>query len=159
MGLFARHQDLMGCSESRFTRCADRDMPFGEQQTHAYLRCVLPLALPGDTDGLWCVPIKGKYAWHCKTISVHGWMFSRTKRIVAKLTVPLLTPRTLIEICVKWRCFNWALMGWGETVGILGPTDQQGGHQGLVGGETHKLGGVVVIIETSWYNMMCIHLR
>ena len=145
MGVLARHQDLMGCSESRFTRWADRDMPFGEQQTHAYLRCVLPLALPGDTDGLWCVPIKGKYGWHCKTISVHGWMFSRTKRIVAKLTgqevtVPLLTSRTLIDFCVRWRCFNWALMGEGETVGILGPTDQQGGHHGLVGARNPQIG-------------------
>ena len=43
---------LDGLLRERFTRCADRDMPFGEQQTHAYLRCVLPLALPGDTDGL-----------------------------------------------------------------------------------------------------------
>ena len=145
MGLLARHQDLMGCSESRFTRWADRDMPFGEQQTHAYLRCVLPLALPGDTDGPWCVPIKGKYAWHCKTISVPGWVFRRTKRIVAKLTgqevtVPLLTLRTLIDFCVRWRCFNWALMGWGETVGILGPTHQQGGHHGLVGARNPQIG-------------------
>ena len=160
MGVFARHQDLMGCSESRFTRCADRDMPFGEQQTHAYLRCVLPLALPGDTDGPWCVPIKGKYAWHCKTISVQGWVFRRTKRIVAKLTgqeviVPLLTSRTLIDFFVRWRCFNWALMGWGKLwVSLAQPTNR-----GLLGRETHKLGGVVVLIETSWYNMMCIHLR
>ena len=152
MGLFARHQDLMGCSESRFTRCADRDMPFGEQQTHAYLRCVLPLALPGDTDGPWCVPIKGKYAWHCKTISVQGWVGSSLDKK---------------SLSLSWHWGPWLIFVWGDDVlierwwvgGKLWVSLAQPTNRGLLGRETHKLGGVVVIIETSWYHMMCLHLR
>ena len=157
MGLLARHQDLMGCSESRFTRCADRDMPFGEQQTHAYLRCVLPLALPGDTDGPWCVPIKGKYAWHCiASPSLYTDGCSAGQRG--------LLPSSL-SLC--WHRGPWLIFVWGDDVlierwwvgGKLWVSLAQPTNRGLLGRETHKLGGVVVLIETSWYNMMCIHLR
>ena len=74
-----------------------------------------------------------------------------------------------LSLCWHWR--PWLRFVWSDDVlierwwvggkpwGSLAQPTNREATRGSLRRETHKLEGVVVLIETSCYNMMCIHLR
>ena len=120
------------------------DIPFGELQTHAYLHCVLLLALDGDTDGP-----RRSYKRRVRG-ALQGWGLRRRSRQRGLLALkPGIEDLGGFQIIfLVWRiwgrgkpgcCFNWEMMGCGETLGILDST-WRGGKEVLIGRETHKWG-------------------